>query len=76
MLRKEHIILAEVQRRIPELETYFLSWDCAIPGGCSLYRPDMLWDMFIFWFAIEVDEDGHDQKNGKYESIQSIAVII
>jgi hypothetical protein len=70
MLRKEHVILAEIQRRIPELEKIFVAWDCPVPGGCSMYRPDMLWDMLVFWFAIEVDEDGHPQPDGKYPAVQ------
>lgn len=66
-VRKEQFVLAEIQALIPELWTYFVSWDCPVSGGCSMHRPDMLWDMFLNWFSIEIDENGHDQAEGKYQ---------
>ena len=62
MVRKEHMILAEIVRRVPELEAAALdwSWDCPVQGGCSLKRPDMLFDLPHFYVQIEVDENGHE----------------
>ena len=57
-VRKEHLVLAEVQRLCPAVDLYFVKWDCPILGGCSLHRPDMLWELPMFWLFIEVDEDG------------------
>ena len=61
--RREHFILAEIQRRLPELWDYFVTWDCPIPGGCSLKKPDMLWDMKLWYFHVEVDEDGNNHED-------------
>ena len=69
--RKEILILAEIQRRLPELEQYFVLWDCPVDGGCSAHRPDMLWDFFLFWFSIEVDKNGHNQPPEKYKWIST-----
>ena len=45
-VRKEQFILAEVQNQIPELQEYFLTWDCKIPGqSCVAFRPDMAWEI-------------------------------
>ena len=62
-IRREHYVLAEIQRRIPELEPFFITWDCAIGGGCSLKKPDMLWDFQTWYLHIEIDEDNkrHEQ---------------
>jgi len=58
-VRKEHFVLAEVQRQIPELEGYFLVWDCKIPGQvCSNSKPDMAWMINDTLFQIEIDEEG------------------
>jgi hypothetical protein len=59
MVRKEQFILAEVQRQLPELEDFFVLWDCPIDGGCSGKRPDMLFDFKIGCLVIEIDEDAH-----------------
>jgi hypothetical protein len=59
MVRKEQFVLAEVQRQLPELEDFFVLWDCPIDGGCSNKRPDMLFDFKIGCLVIEIDEDAH-----------------
>jgi hypothetical protein len=59
MVRKEQFILAELQRQMPELEDFFVLWDCPIKGGCSNRRPDMLYDFGIAYLVIEIDEDAH-----------------
>ena len=62
-VRKEHLILSEIVRRVPQLEelAYHWQWDCRVQGGCSLKRPDMLFLLPTFYVQIEVDEDGHEQ---------------
>ena len=61
-VRKEHCLLAEIMRRVPELEAaaYHWQWDCPVQGGCSLKRPDMLFILPNFYIQIEVDENGHE----------------
>jgi hypothetical protein len=61
-VRKEHHILAEIVRRVPELEAaaYHWQWDCPVQGGCSLKRPDLRFILPRFYIQIEVDEDGHE----------------
>jgi hypothetical protein len=69
-LKREHFVLAEIQRMCDEwIKPHFVDWDCPIKGGCSLHRPDMLYDANIMWLAVEVDERGHDQAEGKYAVI-------
>ena len=70
-VRQEHLILAEVQRLCPDLETWFLAWDCPVAGGCSLLRPDMLWEMPRFYLHLEVDERGdiHEDNRERLETI-------
>jgi hypothetical protein len=60
-VRREHYILAEINRRLPELagKSHEFVWDCRVPGGCSLKRPDMLIVFDDRYVQIEVDEDGH-----------------
>jgi hypothetical protein len=60
-VRKEHAVLAELERRCPVV---FRSadkavWDCPVEGGCSLKRPDMLLDFGSHALTIEVDEEQH-----------------
>jgi hypothetical protein len=71
-VRKEHLLLAEVQRLCPDLESFFVEWDCPVEGGCSMHRPDMLWELPTFWFVIEVDESG-DQHEDDRERLRAIA---
>lgn len=58
-LRKEHFVLAELQRRLPALSACALVWDCRVPGGCSLKRPDLLADLGDRYVQVEVDELYH-----------------
>ena len=71
-VRQEHLVLAELQRRLPELEEWFLEWDCPVAGGCSLHRPDMLWELPSFYFQIEIDEGGkaHEDDRERLAQIQ------
>ncbi|CAN0500077.1 unnamed protein product, partial [Ectocarpus sp. 12 AP-2014] len=55
-LRTEHFILAELQRRMPELDENFLSWDCPLPCAISTERADMLWQIGQTLLHVEVDE--------------------
>ena len=70
-VRQEHLILAEVQRLLPELEQWFEEWDCPVSGGCSLKRPDMLWEMPGFYLQLEVDEGGeiHEDNRKRLDEI-------
>jgi hypothetical protein len=34
-------------------------WDCPVPGGCSLKRPDLLYILDDRYLQIEIDERGH-----------------
>ena len=60
-VRKEHYILAELNSRMPELmgKAREAVWDCRVPGGCSLKRPDMLYVFVDRYIQIEIDELGH-----------------
>jgi hypothetical protein len=62
-VRREHYILAEVNRRLPELagKSHEFVWDCRVPGGCSLKRPDMIFVFEDRYIQIEVDECGHTE---------------
>lgn len=56
---KEQFILAEIQRQIPELEPYFITWDCALPSqDCTKKKPDMVWGVKDTLIHVEVDEYG------------------
>lgn len=68
-VRREQFIIAEIDRLCPWLSENLVEQDCPIDGGCSLFRPDCLWDMDLIWLAIEVDEKGHDQNPRKYPNI-------
>jgi hypothetical protein len=61
-IRKEHQILAEIQRLVPELAkaSLYWQWDCRVPGGCSLKRPDMLYVLSNCYLQLEIDENGHE----------------
>ena len=60
-VRKEHYILSELNSRMPELlgRAREAVWDCRVPGGRSLKRPDMLYVFEDRYVQIEVDELGH-----------------
>ena len=68
-------MLAEIQRRLPELEDWFVEWDCPVAGGCSMKRPDMLWEFLLpaFYFHIEIDENGnyHEDNRDRLREIQA-----
>ena len=55
-VRTEQFVLAELQRRMPELEDNFLSWDCPLPCAISAERADMLWQIGSVLLHVEVDE--------------------
>ena len=55
-VRTEHFVLAELQRRMPELEGNLLSWDCPLPCAISTERADMLWQIGSTLLHVEVDE--------------------
>jgi hypothetical protein len=59
-VRKEHAVLAELQRLVPQLTAASTQvvWDCPVPGGCSLKRPDLLCAFSGRYLQIEVDEEG------------------
>ena len=59
-VRKEQYVLAEFQRLVPSLSGQSVTWDCPVPGGCSLKRPDLLYDLGEYYLQLEVDEDGHE----------------
>ena len=58
-VRKEHYVLCELERIVPELSAFQSIWDCPVPGGCSLKRPDKLYVMADRYLQIEVDEWSH-----------------
>ena len=61
---KEHFILAEIQRQIPELEPHFLVWDCKLPSqNCSMDKPDMVWKIKDTLIHVEVDENGEGHED-------------
>lgn len=65
-VRKEQFILAEIQRCIPELEKYFLVWDCPIPNQtCCRKMPDMAWKIGTTLLHIEIDEEGDEHEDNE-----------
>lgn len=60
-VRREHHIVAELKRLVAEMDEFasIAVWDCPVPGGCSLKRPDLLFVFDEFYVQIEVDEYGH-----------------
>ncbi len=62
-VRKEHYVLAELHRLLPQLDTAeMVVWDCRIPGGCSLRRPDHLFAWPERYIHTEVNENGHAEE--------------
>ncbi len=56
-IRREQFLLAEIQRQIPEMEKYFLTWDCKLENQtCNTYKPDMCWSVKNTLLHIEIDE--------------------
>ena len=62
-VRSEHYIVDEMIRRLPELlgKARQAVWDCRVPGGCSLKRPDLLYIFEDRYVQIEIDERGHSR---------------
>jgi hypothetical protein len=60
-LRSEQYVVDELIRRMPELlgKARHAVWDCRVPGGCSLKRPDLLYVFEDRYVQIEIDEKGH-----------------
>ena len=52
-------MIAELERLVPELFSFRSVWDCPVPGGCSMKRPDKLYILNDRYIQIEVDELGH-----------------
>ena len=61
-VRKEHFVLAELQRRCIDIfaKCRRTTWDCPVEGGCSLKRPDLALDFDTHAVVVEVDEAQHD----------------
>ena len=68
--RREHLMIAELQRLLPELWPLVVVQDCPVPAACSLRRPDLFCDAGRAWLAFECDEGGlaHPEAPGKYEA--------
>ena len=66
-VRKEHLILSEIVRRVPQFTIRRTRVPFAMglsrSGGLlfETARPDMLFLLPTFYVQIEVDEDGHDR---------------
>ena len=62
-VRKEHLVLSELERRCIDIfeQCGRATWDCAVEGGCSLKRPDLALDFGTHVVVIEVDELQHDE---------------
>ena len=67
--RREHLMIAELHRLLPELEPLLITQDCPIGVACSLLRPDLFYDAGRAWIALECDEGGlaHRETPGKYD---------
>jgi len=71
-VRKEQFILAEIQRQIPDLESYLLTWDCRLPlQNCFNDKPDMAWGVNDTLIHVEIDERGE----GHEDNIERIVAI-
>ncbi len=72
-VRREQFVLADIQRRVPELETMFVVWDCVITGvPCpDVHKPDMVWKVNGTLLHVEVDEDGatHEKSTERLAAI-------
>ena len=62
-VRKEHLVLGELERRCIDIfeRCGRATWDCPVEGGCSLKRPDLALDFGTHVVVIEVDELQHDE---------------
>lgn len=69
-VRKEQFILAEIQRQVPELEPYFLVWDCKLPlQTCTYAKPDMCWGVNDTLIHVEIDEGGKDHEDNTERAV-------
>lgn len=79
-IRQEILVLAEVERLLPELGNYKGVWDCVVANICHIKkRPDMIWrfwsflhQKYIFYLHFEIDECGnrHEQSRKRLQDIQ------
>ncbi len=62
-VRKEHLVLSELERRCIDIfeQCGRATWDCPVEGGCSMKRPDLSLDFGTHVVVIEVDEIQHDE---------------
>ncbi len=62
-VRKEHLVLSELERRCADIfeQCGRATWDCPVEGGCSMKRPDLALDFGTHVAVIEVDELQHDE---------------
>ena len=62
-VRKEVMVLAELERRCPDVYERALKrvWDCPVEGGCSLRRPDLLLDFGTWTIDVEADDRYHNE---------------
>ena len=60
-VRKEIVVLCELERRCPDIFARAVkrTWDCPVEGGCSLKRPDLLLDFGLWAVGVEADERYH-----------------
>ena len=68
-VRQEHLILAEIQRKIEDNFDNIISliWDC--PISCTLKRPDLLYELDDIYVWFENDESGHEQTQDRLHEI-------
>ena len=70
---KEQFVLAEIQRQVPELEEYFLVWDCRL-NNCTFKKPDMAWRINDTLLQVEIDEGGEDHEDDENRLLEIHAV--
>ena len=76
---KEIFVLAEIQRQIPELQPYFLVWDCKLNlQDCSKDKPDMAWAVKDTLIHVEIDEDGkgHEDNTERIVGIHAASNLL
>ena len=68
-VRQEHLILAEIQRKIEDNFDNIISliWDC--PINCTLKRPDLLYELDDIYVWFENDESGHEHTHDRLHEI-------
>lgn len=81
-VRREHLVLAELQRLVPELGAP-LVWDCRLPGQtCVDEKPDMFWIVHLpsgrkRGIGVEIDEMGftHEDDDGRLARLEGAADV-